>query len=329
LDVKTGQIRAIYVHPDHALKGVGSKLLRSLRRQAFKEDLPQLIVKATLNAVAFFRAHGFTDVGPDTIELADGTCLPCVLMELQVYQPLEFTADQSIADRVLISLRCDDWHSRTKALQGLKKEAPEAVLDAIVAYLEHPVEEVRQRAGKELPHFSTLREEPVNVGQKLNEVTAYLEHGEDSRVRLCCAIVLLPVRSAVVDRAFFEALKDPEEEIVELACIEVGLRCGPEGTAALQKLLYHDSWKIRLNACIALIQQKTADQRVVVALEAMCKEPEAAEHEAFGEQFRDFNQDFGLVSGAAEVELAKWGTMASILEQARQVAQRIEGEGIG
>ena len=80
------------------------------------------------------------------------------------------------------------------------------VLDAIVAYLEHPVEKVRQHAGKELPHFSTLREEPVNVGQKAEELAAYLLRGADLRVRLSCAVVLLPIRSAVVDRAFLEAL---------------------------------------------------------------------------------------------------------------------------
>ena len=198
LDLKTGQILALYVHPGYALKGMGSRLPDSLRSKAYREDVPRLTVKATLNAVEFFRARDFTEIGPEEIELTDGTRLPGVKMELQVFQPLKFAADQPIADRVLTSLICDDRSSRTKAMEGLKKQAPEAVLDAIVGYLEHPVEKVRHHAGKALTQFSTLREESVNVEQKVDELAAYLERGEDTRVRLCCAIVLLPVRSAVV-----------------------------------------------------------------------------------------------------------------------------------
>ena len=39
---------------------------------------------------------------------------------------------------------------------------------------------------------------------------------------------------------------------------------------------------------------------------------------AFDEEFRDFNRDCGLLSSADEAEIHKWGTMESILREARK-----------
>ena len=92
-------------------------------------------------------------------------------------------------------------------------------------------------------------------------------------------------------------------------------------------MLNHSSWHVRLIACITLIQQKTADQRVVATLEALMREPEAAEHDAFDEKLRDFNKDEGLLSSADEAELHRWGKMALILEKAREVAAQAGSDG--
>ena len=142
-----------------------------------------------------------------------------------------------------------------------------------------------------------------------------------------CALLLGPVHSPTVDRAFLRALADPFDTLVEWSCHEAAERCGAEGIAAVLGLLNHSSWQVRLIACITLIQQKTADQRVVATLEALMREPEAAEHDAFDEDLRDFNKDEGLLSSADEAELHRWGKMASILDRAREVAGQAGSDG--
>lgn len=326
LDAKTAEIRALYVHPDYARQNIGSFLLMLLEAEADRADVPRFTVNAPLNAVAFFSAQKFTELGPTSIPLADGTTLPGVKMEYQEYQKLEFANDQSITDRVLTCLHCDHHRSRSKALQALKAQTPREVLDALIPLLHHPEEEIRRRVGSALNLFSEL-DEPVKVEQKADELAHYLEHGDDPRLRLRCALLLGPVHSPGVDRAVLRALGDPFDSVVTWACHEAAERCGAEGIAAVQDLLNHSSWQVRLTACITLIQQKAADQRVVATLEALMREPEAAEHDAFDEKLRDFNKEEGLLSSADEAELHRWGKMASILEKAREVASRAGTEG--
>ena len=96
-------------------------------------------------------------------------------------------------------------------------------------------------------------------------------------MRLSCAIVLMSVHSPAVDRAYVHAMRDSEEKVARLACLEVGDRGGAEGTEALFTLLDHPNWHVRLEICKALITQKNADQRVLSTLEAMSREPADAD----------------------------------------------------
>jgi hypothetical protein len=173
--------------------------------------------------------------------------------------------------------------------------------------------------------FSVDPEEPITVEEKAEELAHYLEKGEDPLVRLCCLLKLVPLRSPVVDRAFLRALADPSEDVVLFACPHVADRCGAAGTTAIRGLLDHPSWDVRLTACVQLIQQKTADQRVLNTLEALRKDPKAAEHDAFDEEFRDFNKDLGMLSSADKAEFHKWGTMESIVKEARKALDQQTG----
>lgn len=319
LDAKTAEIRALYVHPDYARQNIGSFLLMLLELEADSADLPRFAVNAPLNAVAFFRAREFIELGAASIPLADGTGLPGVKMEYQEYQKLEFANDQSITDRVLICLRCDHPRSRSKALQALKAQTPREVLDALIPLLHHPEEKIRRRVGGALNLFSEL-DEAVNLGQKADELAHYLEHGDDPRLRLRCALLLGPLHSPGVDRAFLRALADPFDSVVTWSCHEAVERCGAEGIVAVMGLLNHASWQVRLTAYITLIQQKNSDQRVVSTVEALMREPEAAAHDAFEDECRDIKKDLCLACGGDESDLGGLGKMASILEKAREIA---------
>ena len=57
-------VRAVYVHPDHVGRGVGSLLLRALEEIARAAGRRLLRLESTATAHDFYRRHGFRDVGP-------------------------------------------------------------------------------------------------------------------------------------------------------------------------------------------------------------------------------------------------------------------------
>jgi putative acetyltransferase len=54
-----GEVRAVYVHPDVAREGVGSRLLGRLERTARRAGVPGLTLHASLNAVGFYERRGY------------------------------------------------------------------------------------------------------------------------------------------------------------------------------------------------------------------------------------------------------------------------------
>jgi HEAT repeat protein len=145
-----------------------------------------------------------------------------------------------------------------------------------------------------------------------------LRTSPDSRVRLGCAINLMSVESPSVRSAFIEALHDPEEKVVRLACGEVGHRDGPGMKEALISVLNNPSWHARLEACKALILANAANAKVVSALEQMRREPEAAEYDTLIEKFDQREKDLHLEGTLGRM----WGRLGTILERARNVAAR-------
>ncbi len=324
IDLQAAAIPAVYVHPDFVRRGVGSLLFCFLECEASSADIPRLNAKVPLNAVPFFCAHDYAEIGPTAIALPDGTSLAGVDMAHQLFQKIEFADDQSFTDRVLTCLQCDDGISRMHALHLLKEQSPREVLDIIVSLLNDPEQAIRRRAGGSLTMYSMLHEEPVNVELKADELAHYLEHGEDPVVRMSCALGLGRVYSPTVDRAFFRALEDTDAKVVQWSCCEVVERGGAEGTAAAMRLLDHPSWQVRLTACIRLIRQRTADHRVVATLEALCQTPEAVEHDAWEDDFGDLKKDLFLACGEDHSDMDDFGKMASILAKAREVANHPE-----
>lgn len=57
-----GEVRAVYVHPDHARRGVGTALLSELERRARKRGFEALVLTASLNAVPFYEHRGYEAV---------------------------------------------------------------------------------------------------------------------------------------------------------------------------------------------------------------------------------------------------------------------------
>ena len=81
IDLESGEVRAVYVHPDHAGEGVGSAILGKLEGRARVEGLADLHLAASLNAVPFYERHGWASTGPTVHEIDDGVELEAVKME--------------------------------------------------------------------------------------------------------------------------------------------------------------------------------------------------------------------------------------------------------
>ncbi len=212
-------------------------------------------------------------------------------------------------------MRGEDPARRSRELTALRDQAPLDTLDAIIALLGSPEQEIRLQAGKSL---SIFREYFESRGQALAE---HLLQNADARIRLSCAIKLMGNPTTPVTLAYRRALEDPFDKVAQIACLEVGYRGGAGSTEALMRTLDRSSWRVRLEACKALITQGTADERVVSALEAMAQEPEARAYDTQCGEFEAIEQELQQETGEALPWGRSWGKLETILNQARSVAR--------
>jgi hypothetical protein len=204
-------------------------------------------------------------------------------------------------------LRDMDSARRTRELRALRDHAPLDTLDAIISILETPEQELHLKAVQSLSIFRG------HLESRAEAVAKHLVQNADPHVRLGCAILLMDNLSALITLAYRRALADPFEKVAQLACSEVGYRGGDGSTEALTQMLGHSSWRVRLEACKALISQGTADWQVIAALEAMAHEPEARIYDSECDEFAELEQQLGEQPG--------WGKLDTIIHKARSVAK--------
>jgi GNAT superfamily N-acetyltransferase len=83
LDPKTepAKIRAFFVHPDFARRGVGSAILDACLEAARAAGFRRIELASTLPGVPFYLALGFEECEPMEAPMPDGTALPIIRME--------------------------------------------------------------------------------------------------------------------------------------------------------------------------------------------------------------------------------------------------------
>ncbi len=74
------RIRAFFVHPAWARRGVGSLLLQACEGAARAAGFRRLELASTLTGVALYRARGYTELERVKVPLAGGEALPIVHM---------------------------------------------------------------------------------------------------------------------------------------------------------------------------------------------------------------------------------------------------------
>lgn len=87
------RIRAFFVSPDHARRGVGTALLAACEGAAYAYGFRTAALMATLPGVPFYRAHGYVPGATVTLDLG-GTAVDFVPMD----KPLVAQVQQSVAD---------------------------------------------------------------------------------------------------------------------------------------------------------------------------------------------------------------------------------------
>lgn len=86
IDIETGRIDAIFVHPDHIRKGIGKDIIKFLENLALIHGLKMVTLQSTLNAAEFYRACGFAGNKIETYTTSRGMSLDCIPMTKVIAQ---------------------------------------------------------------------------------------------------------------------------------------------------------------------------------------------------------------------------------------------------
>jgi len=78
------KIRAFFVHPAWARRGIGALILEACENAALAAGFTRLEMGATLTGVPFYQSKGYVAVEDLEVALANGTSLPIVRMEKQM-----------------------------------------------------------------------------------------------------------------------------------------------------------------------------------------------------------------------------------------------------
>lgn len=78
------KIRAFFVHPEWARRGIGTLILEACENAAIAAGFRRLEMGATLSGVAFYRARGYIEIEKQLAPLGNGESLPIVKMAKEV-----------------------------------------------------------------------------------------------------------------------------------------------------------------------------------------------------------------------------------------------------
>jgi len=81
---EAAKIRAFFVHPDHARKGIAQAILKRCETEAAAHGFHAIELMATLPGVKFYKACGYVERGNYDLELIEGVKLELVPMRKEL-----------------------------------------------------------------------------------------------------------------------------------------------------------------------------------------------------------------------------------------------------
>ena len=79
-----GRIRAFFIHPDRARKGIGRRIIEACEKAAKADGFTRMELGATLPGEPLYAAMGYEVTDRFDISMGDGTNLPCAHMNKQL-----------------------------------------------------------------------------------------------------------------------------------------------------------------------------------------------------------------------------------------------------
>jgi GNAT superfamily N-acetyltransferase len=84
IDLDSGKLDALFVHPNHMGIGVGRRILLHLEQLAIAAGLTQLKLNSTLNACSYYQAYGFEGNKVSKYRSPRGVSLDCIPMKKSI-----------------------------------------------------------------------------------------------------------------------------------------------------------------------------------------------------------------------------------------------------
>jgi GNAT superfamily N-acetyltransferase len=82
--VDAARMRAFYVHPDYARRGIGASIVRACEEALAARGFGAVEIMATLTGARLYAAMGYAEVGRVDVPMAGGLVLPCVRMAKRI-----------------------------------------------------------------------------------------------------------------------------------------------------------------------------------------------------------------------------------------------------
>jgi GNAT superfamily N-acetyltransferase len=82
--IQKHEVSALYVHPDHQNKGIGSKLLARVEAEAIRHGIHRLTLFASMNSRQFYESHGYRVIREMLYPLNDGESMTTLSMEKEL-----------------------------------------------------------------------------------------------------------------------------------------------------------------------------------------------------------------------------------------------------
>lgn len=79
------ELRALYVLPEHAGRGIGRHILSRLEIMAREEGIDRLSLQSTINAVGFYEKSGYRAIREERHLISDKISVTCVRMEKELH----------------------------------------------------------------------------------------------------------------------------------------------------------------------------------------------------------------------------------------------------
>jgi GNAT superfamily N-acetyltransferase len=78
------KIRAFFVHPEWARRGLGRMILEACENAALEDGFTRMEMGATLSGIPFYRAMGYAEIEKQFAPLSNGETLPIVRMAKEI-----------------------------------------------------------------------------------------------------------------------------------------------------------------------------------------------------------------------------------------------------